>query len=268
MTEEELILTAVRKCRRVDLYADSQLLSPRQKNQIDDIKFNRQNGTPLQYLLGSCEFMGLEFKVDARVLIPRPETEILVEAAINILKKGEGRKWMTPRILDLGTGSGNIAVSLAKFINESQVTAVDISNPALDLARENARLHGVHEKIKFIQSDLFVSLKNSLPNPVGFDMIISNPPYIPSAVVGRLPIDVQKEPVLALDGGVDGLDFYRRIIGESSAFLKHVGFLLLEMGDGQAEAVEQITLKTEKFCGQQCLKDYMGTKRIMIAEVK
>jgi len=268
MTEEEMILTAVKNCQRIDLYADPAPLSIQQRDQINTIKLRRQKGEPLQYLLGSCTFMGLKFKVDSRVLIPRPETELLVEAAIKILKKSDDRKLMTQRILDLGTGSGNIAIGLAKFIEECQVTAVDISQDALDLAGQNARLNGVEEKIQFVRSDLFVSFKNSLPNPAGFDMIISNPPYIPSGMITTLPADVQKEPTLALDGGMDGLDFYRRLVIESSIYLKPGGFLLFEMGDGQREAIEQIVLRTQNFIIHECVQDYRGTDRIMILEVK
>jgi len=275
MTEEELILITVKNCRRIDLYADPAPLSTQQRDQINTIKLRRQKGEPLQYLLGSCEFMGLKFKVDSRVLIPRPETELLVEAAINLLTPTRCRRHLVGvgngqpiRILDLGTGSGSIAVSLAKFINEYQVIAVDISQDAIDLAHENAKLNGVADKIQFLKSDLFSLLKNSLPNHKGFDMIISNPPYIPSGMMMLLPADVQKEPTLAIDGGKDGLDFYRRIVNESLVFLKPGGLLLFEIGDGQREAIEQIVLPAQNFIIRECVKDYRGTDRIMILEVE
>lgn len=270
MTEEEMILTAVKKCRRVDLYADCQPLSTPQRVRIDQIKLRRQKGEPLQYLLGSCEFMGLSFKVDSRVLIPRPETELLVETVIHLAQKIPRRPI---RILDLGTGSGNIAISLAKFIEGCQVSAVDICQGALDLASENARLNGVEDRIHFIQGDLFSAFKktrvsqNFLPNQMVFDMIISNPPYIPSAMIGRLAVEVQKEPRGALDGGADGLDFYRHLVQEGPFFLKEGALMIFEMGDGQREAIEQIVFDRQNLRILERLKDYRAIERIMIVQV-
>ena len=180
--------------------------------------------------------MGLNFTVDPRVLIPRPETEILAQAAIDFVKYSK-RKPVD--ILDIGTGSGNIAVALAKHLTNSNVVAVDISREALEVALDNACRHIVEKKIRFIQSDIFSNLHEAAENQK-FDIIVSNPPYIRTEDLKRLPLDVQKEPKIALDGGYDGLDFYRRIIRESPRYLKIGGMLFLEFGNGQADKIKEM----------------------------
>ena len=161
------------------------------------------------------EFMKMNFYVDENVLIPRSDTEILVEEVINISKKINAKK-----ILDLCTGSGAIAISLAKYIENSEITAVDISKKALEIARTNAKNNDVENQITFVESDLFKNLKEDK-----YDVIVSNPPYIKREVIKKLNKDVQKEPIIALDGGYDGLDFYRKIINESEKYLKFNGYL-------------------------------------------
>lgn len=234
MTETELILTSIRNCRRVDLYIDPKPLDSFETKQLEEFQQRRANHEPLQYILGSCEFMGLKLQIDPRALIPRPETEILVETVLE-----KARSLVSPNILDIGTGSGNIAIALAKHVKECRVTAVDFSQDCLDLALANARMNSVQERIRFVQSDSFSSLE---PKDFGevFDIIVSNPPYISTSELESLPPEICYEPRAALDGGKDGLEFYRRIFAECQAFLKPKGWLFLEIGSMQANELERI----------------------------
>ncbi len=182
-------------------------------------------GYPLEHITHKKEFMKLNFYVDENVLIPRQDTEILVEEVIKRCKCG--------KILDLCTGSGAIAVSLAKYIPSSNVFASDISQKALEIARKNAQDNNTD--IIFFESDLFENIKEK-----DFDVIVSNPPYIETDVINILQEDVKKEPHIALDGGIDGLDFYRIIAKKAKKYLKHNGLLALEIGFNQAEAVTKL----------------------------
>ncbi|MBF0523058.1 MAG: peptide chain release factor N(5)-glutamine methyltransferase [Candidatus Omnitrophica bacterium] len=262
MTEDEQILTTVLNCRRVDLYADPKPLTRIQQKQYLHMKSRLASGEPLQYILGFSDFMGIKLFVDERVLIPRPETEILVEVAI---EKAQALKSQRPlRILDLGTGSGNVAIALAKNIPDALISTVDISYEAIELAEANARANGVHEQVRFILRDMVNFLKEQQEANCKFDLIISNPPYIPTFEIPRLPADVLKEPRMALDGGDDGLDFYREIIALSVDLLDKGSFLLLEIGDGQAEKIHAMVKASEMY--DQCVfqKDYVGTDRIAV----
>ena len=181
---------------------------------------------PLQYILGETEFMGLTFHVEPGVLIPRADTEILVEKALAWMKPGA-------RVLDIGTGSGAIAVSLAKLGRQAQVTAVDVSDRALEIARRNAERNGA--AVEFVKSDCFSALKGRK-----YDMIVSNPPYISEDEMRGLMPEVTREPELALFGGADGLDFYRRISREAPEYLNEGGCLLFEIGWLQKDAVSAL----------------------------
>lgn len=181
---------------------------------------------PLQYILGETEFMGLTFHVEPGVLIPRADTEILVEKALEWMKPGA-------RVLDIGTGSGAIAVSLAKLGRQAQVTAVDVSDRALEIARQNAKRNGA--AVEFVKSDCFSALKGRK-----YDMIVSNPPYISEDEMRGLMPEVTREPELALFGGADGLDFYRRISREAPEYLNEGGCLLFEIGWLQKDAVSAL----------------------------
>ncbi|MDP8264497.1 MAG: peptide chain release factor N(5)-glutamine methyltransferase [Candidatus Aceula lacicola] len=262
MTEQELILTSVLDCRRVDLYAKKICLLENQKKKLGMIKERRLCGEPVQYILGFCDFMGLDFLVNLDVLIPRPETEILVE---NVLKSADLLSERNLRVLDIGTGSGNIVISLAKARERLEFVAIDISQDALNIAKQNVQRHGVGDKIKFICSDVLEN-QEFLRNEEKFDIIISNPPYIKSEDISGLPKEVQKEPKLALDGGADGLDFYRAIAKKGSKLLKGKGLVFLEIGDGQEKEVESIFNATAHFDLKDCLCDYSNTKRIIILE--
>lgn len=216
-----------------------------------------KQGTPIEHITHIKEFMKMNFWVDENVLIPRQDTEILVEEVINIAKKVNAKK-----ILDLCTGSGAIAVSLAKYIPNSEITAIDISNNALEIAKKNARINDVEEQITFIKSDLF----DELPN-IKFDIIVSNPPYIKKNIICTLDKQVQKEPILALDGGYDGLDFYRKIISNAYLYLKYKGYLCLEIGYDQKEQVMDLIYREEKYINTYSKKDLCDNDRIVITKV-
>lgn len=262
MNERELILTNLLDCPRHELCFKNKPLDKEETRRLSEILRRRSSGLPLQYILGSSEFMGIKFKVDKRVLIPRPETEILVETAIKkgLRVKGQG---LSVKILDIGTGSGCIAISLAKFLPDAQITAVDISQKALEVARENAKLNSVADQIKFMQSDLFDNY-NLRPNT--YDLIVSNPPYICSGEIKKLPKEVRYEPVIALDGGSDGIDFYRKIIKDAPCYLKENGYLIMEMGYNQKEAIEDIAKQSRNFMVNEIIKDYNSIERVIVMQ--
>ena len=189
--------------------------------------------TPIQYVMGHTEFHGLDFLVDERVLIPRPETEILVDAVVDIIKgaRGQGQGSREMRILDLGTGSGNIAIALTKSTPDCRIIASDISEGALEVARLNARRHGVADRIEFVVSDLFDNIKDV------FDVIVSNPPYIARPEFETLQQEVLMEPRVALDGGSDGLDFYKKIIAAGTKHMKPGSHIIFEIGYGQRKGI-------------------------------
>ena len=226
-------------------------------NHFIDLINLRKAHYPLQYLIKTWEFMGLNFSVGKGVLIPRPDTEILVDSILNLLKINDNN---SPRILDLCCGSGCIAVALKYFFPESQVTAVDCSDDALKFAHDNAAINKTN--ITFIKDDI---LKPTHKFNHSFDIIVSNPPYIASDVVKALEPEVLFEPLLALDGGADGLDFYRSIIKNYSKNLNHNGFLCFEIGFNQAMDVSLI-LKSFGFNNIKLLKDYNKNNRVLIAK--
>ena len=264
MTEREILLTSILKCQRADLYAGKLALTKEQEEILAYYLSSRAKGEPLQYILGEAEFFGLKFKVDSRALIPRPETELLVEAVIERIfcrhcepRRGEAISRQV-EILDIGTGSGCISVSLAKSLPDARVTALDISPAALELARENAVINGVLERIDFIQSDLLPPAANA------FDIIVSNPPYVCSQEIDKLSAEVRNEPRLSLDGGNDGLDFYREIIPRAGGLLNNGGFLFLEIGLSQRKAIEEIIDKQNALKLEEVIKDYSDIERIMV----
>lgn len=259
----ELLLMKLLNCSRLDLYLNNislKNLSHNQKAVLGEMLTLYFEGRPIQYILGDTEFMGLEFKVREGVFIPRPETEILAEETINIVKL---LNCQTVKLLDIGTGSGNIAVSLAKYFLNVEITAVEVSDIALEVAKENAKIHDVYGKIKFLKSDLFSNISILHPK---FDIIVSNPPYIPRDEIDNLSVQVNFEPLSALDGGGDGLDFYRRIIKDAPRFLKKQGYLIFEMGDSQAKEIEEIFEASPQFKIINKIKDYNSIDRVMVAQ--
>jgi len=214
-------------------------------------------GEPLQYIIGVQEFMKLKFLVTKDVLIPQPDTEILVEEVIGILKNIQN-----PVILDLCTGSGAIAIAIAKYVQNVKIYASDISKKALEIAKQNATLNGVANNINFIESNLFDKIKNEK-----FDIIVSNPPYVPTNDIKKLPIDVQNEPHLALDGGKDGLDFYRKIAKEGYKYLNRQGYICLEIGYDQKNDVKKIIDNERRYVETYCKKDLCQNDRIIVTRI-
>ena len=254
--ESQILLAHALGCPKIQLYVRfDEEPSEQVRTAYREIIKKRSEGMPVAYLVGFREFYSLEFKVTPDVLIPRPETETLVLEALNAIKP-----LATPRFLDLGTGSGCIAISLAKQRKTTLVTAVDQSAAALAIARENAQKHGVSEQITFLEGDLF--------EPVGpdtFDLIVSNPPYIPTADIATLEADVRDhEPMKALDGGGDGLDFYRRIAAQAADYLNPGGFLFLEIGSTQQQEVQTLLTQAQLTLGPS-FKDRGGLPRVVSA---
>lgn len=225
---------------------------------LNAFKINIQklcNGVPLQYITNKQEFMGLEFYVDENVLIPQPDTEILVEEVINIAKKENKLD-----ILDLCSGSGAIGISIAKSIKNSKIILSDISKKALQIAKRNCIKNNVNNEIKIIYSDLFENINGK------FDVIVSNPPYIKSDVIKTLDKEVQNEPKIALDGGKDGLKIYKRIIKDAYKYLKPDGYLALEIGYDQKAAVIKLIKSTGRYTNIYSKKDLAENDRIVVCK--
>lgn len=221
------------------------------KEYIQKIKL----GTPLQYITNSQSFMNIDFYVDENVLIPQPDTEVLVEEIIAISKKTKANN-----ILDLCTGSGAIGISIAKYIKNAKVVMSDISTEALKIAKKNAILNKVDDKCSFIKSDLFENIDSK------FDIIVSNPPYIETEEIEKLSKEVQSEPQLALDGGKDGLMFYRHIISNASMYLKDGGYIALEIGYNQSKEVQRLLENSKRFFNIYFRKDIQGIQRVIVAQ--
>ena len=215
------------------------------------------NHIPLQYITNHQEFMKLDFYVDENVLIPRSDTEILVEEVINQCSKNEEKQY---KILDLCTGSGIVGISLAKYIKNCEVVCADISKKALEIANKNAKNNNVNN-IKFIYSNMFSNIKDK------FDIIVSNPPYIKREVIEELEKEVQNEPHIALDGGIDGLDFYKIIINQAYDYLNDTGGLFLEIGYDQREEVTNLLKRSGKFGNIYSKKDLYDNDRVIVTKL-
>lgn len=258
--EAETIVQDVLGCNRIALYLEDITLSENQSLSIEKMVSRRLSGEPLQHIIGSVTFYGNKIYVKKGVFIPRPETEILVEKAIQhaLRLDKEGLN-----ILDLCTGSGCVAISLTKALNACKIIASDISDAAIKLSNHNAKLNSVSEKIDFIKSDLFDVLSKYKGS---FDIIVSNPPYIDSKHIEKLPNEVKCDPIAALDGGVGGLDFYRRIINEAELFLKEEGDIFLELADGISKDVSTIFKNSNSFVDIKIAKDLNSIDRVIVAK--
>jgi len=268
--EEEILLSDIAGLGRIDLYTRDITLNSGQQKAFEEALLARSSGVPLQYILGKTEFYGLPIMVEPGVFIPRPETEVLVEAVVRHCeepRRGDeatslelGDCFASLRsarndvvALDLCTGSGCIAICLAKYAKCGKIVAIDISEKSIEIARKNAVLNNVSGEIEFKQADLFEGLVGR------FDIIVCNPPYIKRQDLKSLPREVSFDPVIALDGGEDGLDFYRKIKQFSPGFLNKDGVLAMELGDGQAQSVK------EMFSGKtEIIKDLNGIERVLI----
>ncbi len=281
----ELLLAHLLKKKRLELYLEFEReLDEAALEKLRDMVRRRAAGEPLQYITGVAEFCGLEFAVDRRVLIPRPETELLVGTVLERLKPKppEGRTTAggTPAplpttnhqspitIVDVGTGSGCIAVALAVRLAAASteacatIYAVDVSAEALEVGRANAKMQKVEKNIRFLRGDLL----GALPNSLRADAVVSNPPYVATGELAKLPKEVRDfEPVHALVAGEDGLEAYRRIIGSAKRFLSASGFVALEVGAGQRPAVEQLFGK-HGYKVAQIVKDLQGHERVVVAQ--
>lgn len=226
--------------------------------EIENVFFQKINmlieNEPVQYITNNQEFYGYNFYVDKNVLIPQPDTEVLVEEIINLAKKQEKNL----KILDLCTGSGAIAVSIYKNLENVEISASDISKPALEVANMNFQKNEC--KINLIESNLFENINDK------FDIIVSNPPYIETEIIKTLSEEVKKEPILALDGGEDGLDFYRKIIEDAKEYLNENGYLAFEIGYNQKDVVEKI-LRDGGYRNIYSRKDLSGNDRIVVGQI-
>lgn len=249
------LLQYILKIKKIDLIL--------KENEYVDIKIEKKyielldeliKGKPLQYITHSQEFMKLNFFVDENVLIPQPDTEILVEKALELIKDSKNMS-----ILDLCTGSGAIAISIKKYANNVNMYASDISKKALNIARLNAKNNDT--EIKFIESNMFENIKN-----LKFDIIVSNPPYIETDAIINLPKDVQNEPILALDGGLDGLTYYKIIRDNGYSFLKHNGKILIEIGYNQNNRVVNLFKENRNYKNIEIYKDLSNIDRVIKIE--
>ncbi len=256
----ELLLAHLLKMPRMNLYLNfERALSAPELETLRELVRRRGQREPLQYIVGSACFCGLELTVSRHVLVPRPETELLAERAWNFLGRLPGDR--EARALDLGTGSGCLAIALAARAPRARVDATDLSDHALSTARLNAARHQVAERIEFHQGDGFAALGRERR----FDLIVSNPPYIATAEIQTLEPEVRDyEPRVALDGGPDGLDFYRRIAAEAGAFLRPGGRTMLELNDNGARSVGKI-FEREGWKIEAIEPDYNQRHRIFIA---
>ncbi|MBX3730993.1 MAG: peptide chain release factor N(5)-glutamine methyltransferase [Verrucomicrobiae bacterium] len=259
----ELILSHVLRQPRLRLYLEfDRVVGAPETAAVRDLVRRRGRREPLQHLTGTAAFLGHELRVGPEVLIPRPETERLAQLAIERLRRPDASA--TPRVLDFGTGSGCLAIAIAAAIPAAEVHALELSVPALDRARENARPLGT-DRIAFHCGDGFAALPDGEGEPRrGFDLLVANPPYIPTADIGSLDPEVRDhEPRLALDGGPDGLSFFRRLAVEASHRMRRPGCLMLEFGDGQAAAVRELFTNTA-WTVERVEKDLSGRDRILI----
>ena len=252
-----LLQYVLKKPRQYLIVYDNQKLTDKEEQEYLKYIELLTQGEPIEHITHQKEFMKLNFYVDENVLIPRQDTEVLVEEVIKIAKKIRAKK-----ILDLCTGSGAIAVSLAKYLENVQLTALDISGKALDIAIANAKNNHVQDKITFVESNLFQDLGQEK-----YDIIVSNPPYIKRKDMETLDREVKKEPKLALDGGEDGLDFYRDISNKAYEYLKYGGYICLEIGYDQKEEVMQIIKDKKQYKGTYCKKDLYNHDRVIVTRL-
>jgi len=260
-TNAELLLADIIECKRLDLY----LLFDRPLNEIELQRYReyikrRASFEPLQYILGKLEFYGLELKVNRSVLIPRPETELIVENIINLYSKEKN-----PKILDVGCGSGNISIALAVHLDSADILTTDISEEALQLAQANAGKHNVSDRIKFLNHDILKLDLNDFPM---FDIIVSNPPYVSKESFSSLQREIKDfEPRTAVTDDDDGYTFYKTIANKASAKLISNGKLFFEIAQGQSDEVIKI-MEQNHFINIKVIKDYQKIDRIVYGELK
>ena len=266
-------------------------ISKESKNEYEKKLEEIIEGKPVQYITHHQEFMGLEFYIDENVLIPQPDTEVLVETAIKMIKKnsnttkdllnfktmlvnkkkqenekekeeGKEKENATVKVLDLCTGSGCIGISIANYTTNAQITLSDVSKQALEIAKKNIEQNRVEQKVQLIHSNLFEKIEKE-----SFDYIVSNPPYIETNLIASLPKEVQNEPHIALDGGSDGLKFYKDILNQAQQYLKQDGYLLLEIGYRQSEKIINLWKNANcqlELITKEAIKDFGGNDRVLV----
>lgn len=263
--QTELLLAHLLKMPRMKLYLNfDRALTTAETDALRELVKRRGAREPLQHITGSTSFCGHDITVNRHVLVPRPETELLAELAWNFLAVSGVP---APFVLDFCTGSGCIAIAIAAKAPGAKIIATDISTDALALARKNADQNKMAERIEFLQGDGFAPLlsEGRVPRVPNFDLIVSNPPYIPSAEIETLDLEVRDfDPRLALDGGADGLDFYRRLAVEAHAHLQAAGKIMVEFGDDQAAAIKNI-FENEKWIVEAVQEDYSQRARVLVA---
>jgi release factor glutamine methyltransferase len=257
--DAEVLLRHALEMERERLYMNTEApISVGQEAKFQELVLRRSRREPVAYITGHKEFWSLDFVVSPAVLIPRPETELLVGVALQYVGKLEERSSF--KILDLGAGSGAISVCLAKETPRAEIVAVDISPIALDVARMNASRHGVSGWIEFLSGDLFTPLRET------FDVIVSNPPYIRTSELSTLAAEISNwEPMTALDGGADGIETYRRIIEEGHEYLTPGGAIVLEIGADIASAVAELFARSGRYGPASVYQDYAGKDRVISA---
>ena len=263
--QADLLLADLLRMPRMQLYLNfERVLTPAETDEYRQRVKRRSQREPLQHIVGTVNFCGLELHLSPQVLIPRPETELLAEEGWNFLRKVAADGELAPTALDFGTGSGCIALALAAHCAEARICALDLSPEALNVARENALRLGFADRITFLRSDGLAGT----PNGSRFDLLISNPPYIPTDEIQKLQPEVRDyDPHAALDGGADGLAYYRRLAAEAGGVLKAAGRLMLEFGDGQAEPVCRL-FRNQNWIVEKILQDYTQRPRILIASTQ
>ena len=258
--DAEVILAHTLQVSRSCLYSRLQdTVSASQKNDFQQFLARRARREPVAYITGHQEFWSLAFQVSPCVLIPRPDTEIVVETALRLLASPQTA---APHILDIGTGSGCIAVALATELPHATIWAVDRTQEILSLARRNADSHQVNQRLTFYCGDMLAPVTPGTPF---FDLIVTNPPYIAPQVLDTLEPEVREwEPRAALDGGADGLDFYHRLLYDSPGYLRPGGWLVAEIGEDQKDAVLQLGQKKHHLRFRTCRQDYAGRDRVVV----
>jgi release factor glutamine methyltransferase len=260
--DSEVLLAHVLNCRRIDLYGarHGEVVSEEVRGTLRELIKRRVEGCPVAYLVGRKEFFSLTLEVSPAVLIPRPDTELVVAECL---------KWAgplpAPRVLDIGTGSGNIAVAVARQHPGAVVTAVDLSAAALEVAKRNAERHGLASRLRFLEGDLFAAI----PAGERFDFILSNPPYIASGDLAGLPVGVRDyEPHLALDGGPGGYAVFDRLVAAAPAYLAPGGYLLVEIGAPQEKTAREHIAARGAYELGETVHDYSGHPRVLRARLR
>lgn len=260
--DARVLLAKVLGCKPIDLFGEryADIATDEVRSQYRDLVRRRIEGCPAAYLIGRKEFFSLALDVSPSVLIPRPDSEMVVVECLAL-----ARKMPQPRILDIGTGSGNLAIALAHNLPAAQVTAVDLSPEALATARANAAKHGLAERITFLHGDLFAPV----PRGSVFDFIVSNPPYIPRGDLAGLPVGVRDyEPHLALDGGDDGFAVFDRLIAQAPEFLVEGGHLIIEIGSPQEKPARQRIGAYAHYRLAPTIHDGSGHPRVLRAQLQ